>query len=100
TAGAQKPYAAKWCFIEASEFSTSMTSGAMATTRRSTAAVVHVVHPRFDAPATTKRDTVTPPPADEALNAVTASMARTALLVIGNWAGQRTSPVSRNLFQV
>src|SRR5262245_2721634 len=77
-----------------------MTSGAIATTRRSTAAAVHVVHPRLEAPATTKRETVVAPPAGDAENAVTASIARTALFVIGNWAGQRASPVSRNLAHV
>ena len=34
-----------------------MTAGAIAMTRVSTAAVVHVVHPRFEAPETTNRAT-------------------------------------------
>ena len=77
-----------------------MTAGAIAMTRRSTAAVVHVVQPRFEAPDTTKRCTARPPPAGEAVNAVTASIARTALLVIGSRAGQRSSPVRRKWSQV
>jgi hypothetical protein len=81
-------------------FSRSMTSGTTATTRVSTAAVVHVVHPRFDPPATTKRETVELPPASDAANAVTASIARTALLVMGRRAGHFSSPVRRNLSQV
>jgi len=51
--------------------------------RRSTAAVVQVVQPRFDAPLITNRFTLTPPPSGDAVKAATASMARTALLVIG-----------------
>ncbi len=77
-----------------------MTAGAMAITRRSTAAVVQVVHPRFEKPDTTKRRTGCPPPAAEEVKAVTASIARTALLVIGSRAGQRSSPVSRKWFHV
>jgi hypothetical protein len=75
----------------------SITAGAMATTRGSTAAAVHVVHPRFEPPETTNRETAWPP---VAANAVTASIARTALLVIGSRAGQRSSPVRRNLSHV
>ena len=78
----------------------SMTAGAIATTRRSVTAVVHVVHPRFDAPDTTNRVTSLPPPSADAVNAVTASMARTALFVIGRRAGHFSSPVRRNLSQV
>ena len=85
---------------DGSTFSRSITAGAMATTRRSTAAVVHVVQPRLEAPATTKRVTSLPPPSADAVNAVTASIARTALLVIGRRAGHFSSPVRRNLSQV
>ena len=63
--------------------------GAMAITRRSTAAAAQVVQPRFDAPETTKRATLLPPPSGLAANCVMASMARTALLVIGSRAGLR-----------
>ena len=72
----------------------------MATTRVSTAAVVHVVQPRLEPPDTTKRPTLWLPPAADAANAVTVSIARTALFVIGRRAGQRSSPVSRKCFQV
>src|SRR5687767_4083120 len=77
-----------------------MTAGAIAITRRSTAAVAHVVQPRFEAPETTKRFTACAPPAGDAANAVTASIARTALFVIGRRAGHFSSPVRRNLSQV
>ena len=40
------------------------------------------------------------PPSGDATNAVTASIARTALLVIGSRAGHFSSPVRRNLSQV
>ena len=78
----------------------SMTAGAMAMTRRSTAAVVHVVQPRLDAPETTNRATFCPPPSGAAANWVIASIARTALLVIGRRAGHFSSPVRRNLSHV
>ena len=74
-----------------------MTAGAIAMTRASTAAVVHVVHPRFEAPETTNRETGWPP---VAANAVIASIARTALFVIGRRAGHFSSPVRRNLSHV
>ena len=45
-----------------------MTAGAMAMTRLSTAAVVHVVQPRLDAPETTNRATFCPPPSGAAAN--------------------------------
>ena len=85
---------------DGSTLSRSITAGAIATTRVSTAAVVHVVQPRFEAPETTKRPTRWLPPSADAANAVTASIARTALLVIGRRAGHCSSPVRRNLFQV
>src|SRR5687767_3105870 len=78
----------------------SMTAGAMATTRLSTAAVVQVVQPRFDAPETTNRETFWLPPSADAAKALTASMARTALLVIGSRAGHFSSPVRRYLSHV
>ena len=81
-------------------FSTSITNGAMATTRSSTMAVVQVVQPRFDPPATTKVSTLALPPASLARNSVTASIARTADLVIGKRAGHFSSPVLRNLSHV
>jgi hypothetical protein len=80
--------------------SRSITAGASATTRRSTAAVAHAVQPRFEAPDTTKRVTRVDPPAADAANAVTASMARTALFVIGRRAGHFSSPVLRYLSHV
>ena len=73
--------------------------GAMPTTRGSTAAVVHVVQPRFDAPVTKNFSTLFMPPCSVAENAVIASSARTAALVIGRRVGQRSSPVRRNLSQ-
>src|SRR4051794_14601756 len=100
--------------------SMSITAGAIAMTRRSTAAVVQVVHPLFDAPDTTNRFTgiaaawpaacaagvlnarigAAASVCPAAMKAVIASIARTALLVIGSRAGQRSSPVRRNLFHV
>src|SRR3954465_15269227 len=77
-----------------------MTIGTIATTRLSTAAVVHMVQPRFEAPETTKESTFTLPPASEAQKAVMVSMAFTALFVIGNRAGHFSSPVRKNLSQV
>src|SRR5438477_5411877 len=85
---------------DGSTLSRSITAGAIATTRRSTAAVVHVVHPRLEPPETTNRLTPAPPPSREAVKAVTASIARTALLVIGRRAGHRSSPVRRYLSHV
>jgi hypothetical protein len=73
-----------------------MTMGTTETTRRSTAAVDQAVQPRLEAPVTTKVSTVARPPSGLARNAVTASMARTAALVMGSRAGQRSSPVRRN----
>ena len=55
---------------------------------------------RFEAPETTKRFTACPPPAAVVVYAVTASIARTALFVIGRRAGHFSSPVRRNLSQV
>ena len=73
----------------------------MAMTRLSTAAVAQVVQPRFDAPETTKLATLcAPPPRWTPRTAVMASIARTALLVIGSRAGQFSSPVRRYLSQV
>ncbi|MCX6624824.1 MAG: hypothetical protein NTY38_27935 [Acidobacteria bacterium] len=72
----------------------------MAITLGSTAAVDQVVHPRLDAPATMKFFTTTGPPGLSARNATAASIARTAALVIGRRAGQRSSLVWRNLLQV
>ena len=81
--------------------STSITIGTSATTRRSTAAVVHAVQPRLEAPATTNVSTFAAvPAAGLAQKAVTASIARTTALVIGRRAGQRSSPVRRNLSHV
>src|SRR5438477_4103995 len=81
-------------------FNTSITQGIMAITRLSTAAVVQVVQPRFDPPATTKRSTFTFPPSELAQKVVMVSMARTAALVIGSRAGHLVSPVRRNLSQL
>src|SRR4026208_1191487 len=78
----------------------SITAGAIAITRESTAAVVHVVHPRLEAPETTNRLTRLFPPSGVAENAVIASIARTALLVMGRRAGHFSSPVRRYLFHV
>src|SRR6266511_449258 len=79
--------------------STSITIGMIATTRLSTAAVVHVVQPRLEPPATTNESTFQAPPALLPQNDVTVSMARTALLVMGRRVGQRSSPVRRYLSQ-
>src|SRR5579872_51205 len=79
---------------------TSITIGMMATTRWSTAAVVQVVQPRLEPPATTKWSTWTLPPTFESQNAVIVSMARTALFVMGRRSGQLSSPPRRNLSQV
>jgi hypothetical protein len=80
--------------------SASMTTGASATTRLSTAALSQAVHPRFEAPPTTKRSTVALPPCSLALNAVTVSIARTTLFVMGSCSGQVSSPVRRYLSQL
>ena len=72
---------------------TSITIGAMATTRLSTAAVIQVVQPRFEPPATTNLSIGCLPPSSLAKNASTVSIARTTDLTIGNRAGQRLSPV-------
>ena len=77
----------------------SMTIGAMATTRSSTIAVVQVVQPRFEPPATTNRFTSAPPPSSVAANAVIVSIARTAAFVIGRRASQISSSPRRNLSQ-
>src|ERR1051325_10397457 len=79
---------------EGSMLSVSITMGAMATTRGSTAAVVQVVQPRLEAPETTKVFTVKGV-GSLARKSVTASMARTAAFVIGRRAGQKSSPVRR-----
>ena len=97
TASDHAPYTRQWCTNDGSTLSMSMTAGAMAITRVSTAAVVHVVHPRFEAPETTNRETDWPP---VAANAVMASIARTALFVIGRRAGHFSSPVRMNLSHV
>ena len=73
-------------------FSMSMTRGMKATTRLSTAAVVQVVHPRLEAPATTNLSMVE---FCSFMKAVTVSIARTAALVIGMRAGHVSSPVLR-----
>ena len=78
----------------------SMTMGTIATTRLSAAAVVQVVQPRLDPPATTNLSTWTLPPAGVAQNDVTVSMARTAALVIGMCSGQVSSPVFKYFTQV
>src|SRR5215472_15765755 len=65
-----------------------MTVGRIAATRLSRAATVHVVQPRFDAPPTTNLSTMTSPPSGRAQNAVTVSIARTTLFVIGKRSGQ------------
>src|SRR6185503_11330784 len=80
--------------------SMSMTNGAMATTRLSTAAVVQVVHPRLEPPATKNLSTFTSPLVWLAQKEVMVSMARTAALVMGRRAGHFSSPVRRNLSQV
>src|ERR1017187_4538293 len=77
-----------------------MEAGMTATTRRSTAAVVHAVHPRFDPPDTTNFSIFTAPASGEAITAVTVSRARTAALVIGRRKGQVSSPPFRNLIHV
>ena len=74
-----------------------MTIGMIATTRWSTAAVLHVVQPRLEAPVTTKRFTFTSPPFRVAIKSVTVSRARTAALVIGSRSGHFSSPVFKNL---
>ena len=61
-----------------------MTNGTIAIIRLSAIAVVQVVHPRLDPPATTKPSTFAWPPSALAQNAVTVSIARTADLVQAN----------------
>src|ERR1039457_3728760 len=80
--------------------SRSITKGVIATTRLSTAAVVQVVQPRFDPPATKNFSTFTLPPFSPRQNAVTVSMARTSLFVIGRRRGHFSSPVRRYLSHV
>src|SRR5947209_6705105 len=99
-AGAKNPYAANWWADDGATFSVSITMGMIAMTRLSTAAVVQVVQPRFDAPATTNRSIETPPPSLLLQKETTVSIARTAALVIGSRAGHFSSPVRRNLSQV
>ena len=77
-----------------------MTNGITAATRLSTAAAVHAVQPRFEAPASTNLLTAMPPPAVLRQKAVLASIARTTLLVIGRRAGQVSSPARRYLSQL
>jgi len=72
--------------------------GAMPTTLLSTSPVNHVVQPRFEAPATTKLSILVPQSRSE--NCWSASIARTAALVMGYSAGQVVSPVSRYLLNV
>ena len=80
-----------------------MTMGMIAVTRSSTMAVVQVVQPRFDPPATTKSSTSTIPPCFDAENSITVSIARTTAFVIGNRASQMASsslaPPCKNLSQ-
>src|SRR5262245_40425843 len=98
-AGAQNPYEQKWLMEHARTFSTSMTTGTTATTRRSTAPVSHVVQPRLEPPATTNFFTDVLPPCSLANRAVTVSIARTALLTIAKRGIQVGSPVSMYLIQ-
>src|SRR5882672_1637590 len=86
--------------MEGSMFRRSMTHGIIATTRLSTAAVVQVVQPRLEPPATTNPSTFIFPPVALPQNAEIVSMARTAALVIGKRAGHLVSPVRRNLSHV
>ena len=79
-------------------FNVSITNGARPTTRLSTAAVNQVVQPRFEAPVTTN-------PLTSVFHfcratSCTASIARTALLTIGNSNGQVGSPVFKCLRNV
>ena len=69
-----------------------ITIGAIAITRSSTAPVSQVVQPRFEPPVTTKRSAGLPRPFAHACRA---SMARTALLTIGKSNGQSSSLVWR-----
>src|ERR1700761_5564798 len=78
----------------------SITKGVIATTRLSVAAVVHVVQPRLEPPATKNFSTSTLPAFSLLQNAVTVSIARTAALVIGRRSGHFSSPVRRYLSQV
>jgi len=74
-------------------FKTSITIGATAITRLSTAAVSHAVQPRFDAPDTVKESIGAPQRSFTML--CIASIARTALFTIGSSSGQSFSPVCR-----
>jgi hypothetical protein len=72
--------------------SMSKTIGAIPATRLSRLApTIHVVHPRLLAPVTTKRLMGFAP---ALVTSSTASIARTALWVMGNNNGQVASPVS------
>ena len=62
-------------------------------------AVVQVVQPRFEPPDTTNFVMARRPPSGVCANACTVSIARTAALVIGKRASQRSSPPSRNFRQ-
>ena len=71
-----------------------------ATTRESTAPVSHAVHPRFEAPETTKCSIFWPrAPPPHAQCVVMVSIARTTAFAIGRRGGQVSSPVRRNLSQ-
>ena len=78
----------------------SMTTGTTAATRLSTAAAVHAVQPRFDAPARTNLAISRPPPARLKQKSVMASIARTTLFVIGSRNGHVSSPVRKYLSQL
>src|SRR5579883_2716809 len=86
--------------MEGSILRRSITIGIIAMTRLSTAAVVQVVHPRFEPPATMNSLTLRLPQSGPEQKSVTVSIARTAALVIGSRAGHLASPVRRNLSQV
>ena len=74
-------------------FSTSITIGATAITRLSTAAVSHAVQPRFDAPDTVN-ESIDAPQRSRTMLCI-ASIARTVLFTIGSSNGQSFSPVFR-----
>jgi negative regulator of sigma E activity len=86
--------------MEGTMFSSSITIGTIAITRLSTAAVVQVVQPRLDPPATTNPSTFTFPASALPQKAITVSIARSAALVIGKRAGHLGSPVRINLSHV
>ena len=77
---------------------TSITIGATAMTRESTAAVSQEVQPRFEAPDTVKDSTRYAPALARDAPAST-SMARTALFTIGSSSGQSLSPVCEVLIE-